>query len=140
MGSSAPPARKRTVHSALTLHRLRFAARLGWSEAERSRPQPVELDIAIRFAEPPGACLTDELEQTVCYDALTSKIRDLLNQESFRLIEYMAQKVYQLIRQNLMRGTEIQVFVRKVSPPIPEMQGGASFSYGDWTPNSQTVK
>ena len=124
----------RTVHSQLCLRRLRFAVRLGWTEAERIRPQPVEIDIALRFPKPPLACLSDELEQTICYDALTAKVRDLLERETFKLIEFMAQSLHELLRKHVEKDTEIWVRVLKIATPVTELHGGVSFALGDWQP------
>ena len=55
-------------HSELTIRGVSLPIRLGCSADERLNPQPVEIDLTIRFETPPRGMVTDRLEDTVSYE------------------------------------------------------------------------
>jgi dihydroneopterin aldolase len=116
----------------IALHQLELNISLGVSEAERSQPQTVWLDIDINFSEPPQACLTDQLKDTFCYDLLTQQIATQIVPRSFHLLEHLAHEIYQLIKSSFTQSLSVRVKVTKkplLSAAFPI--AGASFCYGD---------
>lgn len=123
-----------TTFSTLTLRGLRVSAYVGWSEAERLSPQPIDIDICIQFAEPPPACRSDELAHTVCYAELSNIIKTCAANQQFKLIERMAYKLLREIKIRLPAGSLGWIRITKLQIPIPDVHGNASFSYGDFIP------
>ena len=105
--------------------------RLGCSAEERLEPQPVEIDLTIRFETPPRGMVTDRLEDTVSYDVLVRAIKEVASDREFSLIEHLANEIFTSLKNILGPEHELWVTVRKISPPIPEITKGAEFTVGD---------
>ena len=118
-------------HPELTIRGILLPIRLGCSADERLNPQPVEIDLTIRFETPPRGMVTDRLEDTVCYDRLVSAIKQVVTDREFSLVEYLAKEIFDSLRSIVESEHELRVTVRKVSPPIPEITKGAEFTVGD---------
>ena len=129
-----------TVHSkpmgvsTLTVRGLRIKAHVGWSETEREVAQPVEVDAVIRFSEIPPACYSDELSHTLCYAELSKMIQNRVAEGSFKLLERMAYTLHQALKVRLPSQSLCWIRVTKLHPPVPELAGNTSFSYGDFIP------
>ena len=123
--------RQNMSHPELTIKGLSLSLRLGCSAEERLNPQPVEIDLTIRFETPPRGMVTDRLEDTVCYDALVGAIKEVASDREFSLIEHLANEIITSLRRIVEAEHELRVTVRKVSPPVPEITKGAEFTVGD---------
>ena len=123
--------RQNMSHPELTIKGITLPLRLGYSAEERLNPQPVEIDLTIRFETPPRGMVTDRLEDTVCYDGLVSAIKQVVTNREFSLVEYLAKEIFDSLRDIVESEHELRVTVRKVSPPIPEITKGAEFTVGD---------
>ena len=116
----------------LNLDQLELNLSLGWSEAERGQKQIILLDIMINFAEPPKACITDQLEDTYCYDTLIKQLVETIAPKSFKLIEHLAYEIYVFIKKFFSQAVSVNIIVTK--KPILSTDvilKGARFSYGD---------
>lgn len=123
--------RQNMSHPELKIKGLSLSLRLGCSAEERLNPQPVEIDLTIRFETPPRGMVTDRLEDTVCYDALVGAIKEVTSDREFSLIEHLANEILTSLRRIVEAEHELRVTVRKVSPPVPEITKGAEFTVGD---------
>ena len=115
-------------HSELSIRGISLPVRLGYSTEERLQPQPVEIDIAIRFGTPPRGMVTDRLEDTVCYGSLVDAIKDVVSDREFSLVEHLTNEIFTALKRIVEPSHELRVTVRKVSPPIPEITKGAAFT------------
>ena len=122
--------RQNMSHPELTIKGISLPLRLGCSAEERLNPQPVEIDLTIRFETPPRAMVTDRLEDTVCYDALVGAIKEVISDREFSLIEHLANEIFISLRKIVESEHKLRVTVRKVSPPVPEITKGAEFTVG----------
>ena len=118
-------------HPELTIRGILLPIRIGCSLEERGNPQPVEIDLTIRFQTPPRGMVTDRLEDTVCYEGLVGAIKEVVSNREFSLIEHLANEILTSVRSIVESEDELRVTVRKVSPPIPEITKGAEFRVGD---------
>ena len=118
-------------HPELTIRGILLPVRLGCSADERLNPQPVEIDVTIRFETPPRGMVTDRLDDTVCYDGLVSAIKQVVTDREFSLVEYLANEILTSLRNVVESEHRLRVTVRKVSPPIPEITKGAEFTVSD---------
>lgn len=105
------------MKATLILSDFQVPMSLGWGEAERAQMQTVSLDLEIIYASLPSGCETDQLDDTLCYDALTQAIKHRLVAQPYRLIEHVAQVVYDLIMQYLHVGDYVRLCISK-RPPI----------------------
>ena len=117
-------------HPELKIGGILLPIRIGCSADERLSPQPVEIDVTIRFETPPRGMVTDRLEDTVCYDGLVSAIKQVVTDREFSLVEYLAKEIFDSLRSIVESEHELRITVRKVSPPIPEITKGAEFTVG----------
>ncbi len=78
------------------LEDVKVKTHLGVPEWERQLPQTIVLNIEIAydFSRP---CETDAIEDTIDYAQVVARIRETLQQNSFRLVEALAEHVCQLI-------------------------------------------
>jgi dihydroneopterin aldolase len=118
-------------HPELTIRGVLLPVRLGCSAEERLDPQPVEIDVTVRFEAPPRGMITDRLEDTVSFDALVQTIKEVVLDREFSLIEHLANEIFTSLRSVVGPDHELRITVRKVSPPIPEITKGADFTMGD---------
>jgi dihydroneopterin aldolase len=110
----------------------RLDVRLGCSEAERAAPQPVDLDLAVRFPAPPPACASDRLEDTVCYAELIEAARKLCAGREFALVERLAHELFTHLRGLVPAGAELWLRATKLRPPVDGLSGGVAFALGDF--------
>lgn len=122
-----------TLHSRLTIRDLELNVNLGWPEKERLQEQRVLLDIEIRFLQPLKACMTDNLQDTICYATLTQTLRNEISGKKFSLIEHLAHTLYQILKSQLPEQTHLNVRLTKY-PNIEGLLSGVSFDYGDNSP------
>jgi dihydroneopterin aldolase len=118
--------------SSIEIHDLKLKVRLGCEKEERTIPQFVSFDAEVRFKHAPRGCLTDQLEDTVCYADLCSKIRLLCEGTEYHLIEKLAWEAYGAIKEILPETTELKVKVTKEKPPVRDLHGGSIFIISDW--------
>lgn len=119
------------MKTALALHDIRFDMHVGHLPEERNIPQTMRFDIDVKFNEPPLACETDELDDSVCYDALIADIKHYCEAHSFALLEHLAMRIYCLVKSKLPKDASVNVRVTKCNPPIDALKGGAACEYGD---------
>ncbi len=123
-----------TPYSQLSLKKLRLLVSLGCSPEERQVLQYVSFDLEVRFIVPPQGCMTDSLEQTVCYAKLSQKIKEVCDRREYQLIEKLGWDIYQAVREDLPEQSLLWLRATKEHPPVAHLEGGAAFSLGDWEP------
>jgi len=110
----------------------RLEVRLGCTASERARPQAVDLDLSVRFAELPGACTSDDLEDTVCYAELIEAARSVCAGREFQLLERLAHELFRRLQPLVPPGAELWLRATKLHPPVDGLTGGVAFSLGDF--------
>src|SRR5262245_19947077 len=118
--------------SLLEFRGARLSVHLGCGADERAAPQPVDLDVSIRWAKPPAACASDDLGDTVCYADLIEAARARVAGHEFKLVEHLAQILYDTRRPLVPRDAELWLRVTKLRPPVANLSGGVSFALGDF--------
>lgn len=118
------------IKTRLYIKQVDLRVNLGWRQKERTTEQAILLDIDIIFSQLPGACKTDDLSQTVCYDQLIQTIRTRLGDRHFRLIEHLTQEIY-LITKSLLPASASTIIHLTKFPKVEGLTGGVCFTYGD---------
>lgn len=117
-----------------SVHRLRVPSHLGFYDAERAVPQPIEISLRLHFAAPP-ACMGDDFANFVDYAGLSEKLVEAVQQREFRLIEFMAQELFALARSYAdahgAADARLWLSLHKCQPEVPHLQNGASFTLTD---------
>jgi FolB domain-containing protein len=119
---------ERTV---LAFDDLRLRVRLGCTESERANPQEVALGLSIRFAEPPTACQSDRLADTVCYAGLAEAALKRCAGREFQTLERLAHEIYAGLVGLLPPGADLGLRVTKLHAPVPGLRGGVRFTIGE---------
>ena len=78
------------------LQEVKVETRLGVPEWERLLPQTIVLDIELAMPHS-QSCQTDAIEDTIDYGQIVARIRQTLTENSFKLVEALAEHVCQLI-------------------------------------------
>ncbi len=78
------------------LQEVKVETRLGVPEWERLQPQTILLDIELAMPHS-RSCQTDAIDDTIDYGQIVARIRQTLAEESFKLVEALAEHVCQLI-------------------------------------------
>jgi dihydroneopterin aldolase len=111
------------------LHLARQPRSLG---RQRALPQPVDLDLAVRFRVLPDACASDRLEDTVCYAELIEAARKTCAGREFHLLERLAHELFARLRDLVPADAELWLRATKLRPPVEGLHGGVAFSLGDF--------
>jgi 7,8-dihydroneopterin aldolase/epimerase/oxygenase len=78
------------------LSEIKVETKLGVPEWERMTSQTIILDIEIAMPHS-RACETDAIEDTIDYGVVVARIRQTLQENSFKLVEALAEHICQLI-------------------------------------------
>jgi len=116
----------------LSILDCRIWIHLGCSEEEKFHPQLVSFDIDLFFKAIPIGASSDNIEDTICYLKLTEIINNFCQNKRFNLIEYLTYDIYKIIVSSIDQNSLlslIKVTAKKISPPVPNIHGGVSFTY-----------
>ena len=94
-----------------------FEGRHGVSDQERAEPQSIEVDLAVRLDLAPAG-VADDLAQTVDYGDLFETCRLVVEEDSFRLLEGIAERIATDVLAGYARVEALTVTVRKPGVPI----------------------
>lgn len=84
---------------------------------EHSRAQPFEVDLRLDV-DISAAAGSDRIEDTVDYGSLTEAVARIVELESYRLLERLADRIAGVCV-SPARVRSVEVTVRKLRPPIP---------------------
>ena len=119
----------------LSILDLRIWVHLGCTEQEKFNPQLVSLNIELYFKYLPEGARNDRLGDTVCYAAVVQKVKSFCQNKKFNLIEHLTTEIYKVVEDSLKQNRSVVSFIHvtghKMSPPVPDIHGGVTFSYCD---------
>jgi dihydroneopterin aldolase len=114
---------------------LRIWVRLGCSDQEKFNPQLLSLNVELYFKALPEGATSDKLEDTVCYSDLVQNVKSFCRNRQFNLIEHLTAEIYQVVKGSLKQHRSLVTFIgvtgHKMSPPVPDIYGGVTFTYCD---------
>ncbi len=93
------------------LEQVALQTKLGVPDWERLKPQTIILDIEIGY-DLTKSCQSDAIEDTVDYGEVVKRIRETLSDNSFKLVEALAEHVCQLILQEF-KAESVKIKVAK---------------------------
>ena len=91
---------------------MEFAGYLGVTQAERSRPQPIFIDLQM-FLDLTRAGQTDKIRDTVNYQRVQRLISDYIHEKKHILIEPMASEIVTLLFGNFQKIEAVKIVVKK---------------------------
>jgi dihydroneopterin aldolase len=95
------------------LDQVAVQTKLGVPDWERLKPQTIILDIEIGY-DFSKSCHSDAIEDTIDYGQVVHRIRETLKENSFKLVESLADHICQLILQEF-KAQKVRVKVAKPS-------------------------
>ncbi len=107
--------------SSIIIENIQLNAYCGVTETERSRPQPILVNLMVRCRNAP-AFQSDQLHDTVDYGALVKCVRETGESQSFSLLEALTEVLCCTLFQ-VFPLTQLKIWVRKVHPPIEDFTG-----------------
>lgn len=105
--------------------------RLGVTKEERSTLNAVKWNIVIKLLDIPVACMSDNIEETICYDSICKTVDSISSDGEYKLIERLCFRVFQSLKEKINVSHELSVKISKTSVPIHNLSGGASFVLED---------
>lgn len=116
----------------LKINDLKVPVYIGNTDAEQREKSFVMVCIEISFMKNLGACESDDLSETICYDNLIANLREAVSEKRFRLIEKLAKFIYDKTKEIINRNdAKIVVTVTKTVVPIENLDS-VSFAFGDY--------
>lgn len=116
--------------SYLLVKNLELQVFLGCFPEERAKKQSVSVEIKIHFPESPVASVTDNIEDTFCYDKLIVALKNHIEPRQFNLLEFLGREIYQFVKVTLANDAFVSVTVTKM-PDISGLKDGVAFYFGD---------
>jgi FolB domain-containing protein len=113
------------VSDRIELRGLVFLGRHGYSDEERSSPQPVEVDVALSLDLAPAGA-SDDLDRSVDYSTVARDVGRVIQTTSFRLIESIAHAIATELLTAHPAVDEIEVRVHKPRIHLGEAAGTAA--------------
>ena len=103
---------------AIELRGLRFVAICGALPEERTRPQPLEVDLRVE-ADLAPAGRSDDLTDTIDYGRLCDEVAGVVDGGEPQLLEHLAQAIVDAVLAVDQRIDAVEVSVAKLRPPVP---------------------
>lgn len=107
--------------NAIILKAIQVSAHCGVSEAERAAKQPILVDIRFRCPNQ-TAFHSDRLSDTVDYGAIIKRVREVIENKTFALLETLTEQLCHILFQEFPL-THLELWVRKTQPPLEGLQG-----------------
>ena len=83
---------------------------------EKARPQPFQVDLEL-IVDATAAGVSDDLDDTVDYGAVSEAVARVVSSESYDLLERLAARIAEVCRSD-PRVLGVVVEVRKLHPPV----------------------
>jgi len=111
--------------SRIEIPEFRLELRIGCSEDERSRYQPVEITIRVEKRDGFKATLTDDLNDTIDVNAICSVVRNTASEKPFATVEGISGSLIRALKQHFdVPGVRWELSISKIAVPIPGLQRG----------------
>lgn len=97
------------ILSKIFIKDLRLECKIGVTEIERQKKQPVLINITL-WADAESAGQTDDIAQTVNYEDIYLQIIELVEGSSFHLLERLAEEITKICLKNiLVQKAEVRI-------------------------------
>ncbi len=118
------------VSDALRIRDLRVPAHIGVTADERAVAQHLLIDLDI-YADLSKSARTDELADTLDYDALVASVAELVKSTACRLLENLAARIAESVAAD-PRVQSVIVEIAKERPPVAQDVGSISVRLERW--------
>lgn len=108
-----------SLSDAIEVRGLRVLGRHGANPGERERPQPFEIDLVLE-ADLARARRSDALADTIDYDALSARVREIVATTSFALLERLGEEILTALL------ADRRILAAEIAIAKPGLLGGAT--------------
>jgi FolB domain-containing protein len=110
----------------ILIERLEFRGRCGITPDERTKPQPLAVDVELEcFLQPAGQ--SDDLKQTIDYAKVAQRIVDVGTAQESGLLETLAERMLAMLFAEFpVEG--VRLWIRKLHPPMILVTGSVGVS------------
>lgn len=115
----------------LSIENYEVFVHLGCEPEERRYRQPVRVNVTIDFLSPLPGALSDSLQETVDYVALTQILKETAEKKEYRLIEHLNECMREGLSSYLILkkfSAEMKIQTRKVRVPVDQLRDGVVFT------------
>ena len=74
-----------------------------------------------------------DTENPIYENCILKNIKNFCRDKKFNLVEHLTAEIYKVVNESLQQNrslvTSINVTAHKVSPPVPDIHGGVTFTY-----------
>lgn len=120
------------MYSRLEIKSLILPVHIGRTKEERQEAQDIAFHITVGFNQALQDEQTDILEHSVCYFKVCERIKELISRNQFLLIEKLGFDTLTVLKGWLPSHVCVRVCVHKVHPPVSHLEGGVSYTCGDF--------
>jgi len=100
----------------ISLKGITLNAPVGWYEKEREQGNNFEIDVSV-WLETKNAGKSDDLEQTVDYQALYDIVNEIMDRPA-KLIEHKGHVIAETIIERYPLVETVKISISKINPPI----------------------
>ena len=109
------------MSSSIVIKDITLKALCGVTKTERSRLQPILVDLAVR-GQNERAFQSDQLSDTLDYAAITQCLHDTVKNREYSLLEKLTEDLCQALFQHFPL-THLKIWVRKICAPMKDFSG-----------------
>lgn len=112
----------------LVIDKLVTKVNIGTHQEERRLQQIITWYIKFEWAHAPKACITDNLNDTICYKEICQKVYDICNVKHYTLLEHLCFSVFKNL--NDKYGNLVKIHLTATKTPKDFSGTATSFSIG----------
>jgi dihydroneopterin aldolase len=121
------PTSKNSPLSSLFVNDFTFLCLLGCYPEEQTQKQEVSVSLKMEFSEIPQACMTDNLEDTLCYENICNEIKAVGDKKLYKTVEHLSFEIFLTLKKIIPNEYRWSIKLRKVNPPIEGLKNGVIF-------------
>jgi len=94
---------------------------LGVYEFEQRDAQAVSVDVTLNFLAMPQGCISDKIDDVICYAMISDTLQYTAQEKRYHLIEHLGFDLIQALTRTLKTPADIRLRVHK-KPPLDNMR------------------
>ncbi len=99
---------------------------LGVYDFEQAQLQQVKLDLIISYHKVPRGCISDDLNETICYASINELLLKTARHKRYQLIEHLAQSLLDALKE-MLEACKVDIYLELHKKPPLDNVALASF-------------
>lgn len=105
----------------ISLKDISLQVYLGVYDFEQAATQTVTVDVSFDFLEMPAGCISDQVEDVICYAMVNDVLKKTATKKRYHLIEHLGFELIQSLKKMLTIPADIRLSLHK-EPPLNNIQ------------------